>query len=94
MPPRKPVTRRTASTRAGLRRARNPIPASVKKALTQGGLMERYQERPAYQQNDYVGWISRAKLEETRQKRLRQMLQELRQGTHYMNMAWRPRRPL
>ena len=70
------------------------MPASVKKALTQGGLMKKYRDRPAYQQNDYVGWITRAKLEETRQKRLRQMLQELRQGTQYLNMTWRPRRPL
>ena len=62
---RKPVARKTASVMAGLERARNPMPASVKKALTQGGLMERYRERPAYQQNAYVGG-SRAKLEDTR----------------------------
>ena len=45
--------------------------------LDESGLMEAYQERPAYQQNDYVGWINRAKRQETKEKRLRQMLEEL-----------------
>jgi len=48
--------------------------------------MVAYTERPAYQQNDYVGWISRAKREETRKKRLQQMLDELEKGGVYMKM--------
>lgn len=52
--------------------------------------MATYEERPAYQQNDYVGWISRAKKAETRQKRLDQMLDELRKGGVYMKMDHRP----
>jgi len=42
-------------------------------------------------QNDYLGWISRARREDTRQKRLSQMLNELRAHDCYMKMAWRPR---
>jgi dienelactone hydrolase len=52
--------------------------------------MEAYQSRPPYQQNDYVGWITRARRPETRDKRLAQMLDELEGGTLYMNMAHRP----
>jgi len=51
--------------------------------------MERYYERPPYQQNDYIGWITRAKREETKQKRLNQMLDELEKGDVYMKMAWK-----
>jgi len=45
-----------------------------------------YKDRPAYQQNDYIGWISRAKRQETKDKRLSQMLDELEAGGIYMNM--------
>ena len=48
--------------------------------------MEAYQKRPAYQQNDYIGWINRAKRQETKEKRLRQMLEELEAGGIYMKM--------
>ena len=41
-----------------------------------------------YQQNDYIGWITRAKRPETRQKRLDQMLAELQTGGVYMRMTW------
>jgi uncharacterized protein YdeI (YjbR/CyaY-like superfamily) len=69
------------------------MPDFVRNALEQNALMENYQERPAYQRNDYVGWITRAKRPETVQKRLNQMLDELRQGDVYMNMRWSaPRR--
>jgi hypothetical protein len=30
----------------------------VKEALEQRGLMDAYHSRPAYQQNDYLGWIN------------------------------------
>lgn len=68
----------------GLRRARNPMPPCVRDALNERGLMEAYRERPPYQQNDYLGWIARAKLEATRFSRLNQMLDELRGGKMYM----------
>ncbi|QDE84936.1 hypothetical protein BHS07_27245 [Myxococcus xanthus] len=71
-----------------LKRDIQPMPANVRAALVKRGLMEAYKARPPYQQNDYLGWIARAKLEATRQKRLDQMLDELDGGTKYMNMAW------
>ena len=48
--------------------------------------MDDYRERPAYQQNDYIGWIEKAKREETKMKRLAQMLSELEGGGVYMKM--------
>ena len=71
---------------SNLKRPRHPMPDFVKRALEKRGLMEAYKERPAYQQNDYIGWINRAKRQETREKRLRQMLDELEAGGVYMNM--------
>lgn len=73
-----------------LKRARHPMPAFVRRALIEKGLMDAYRLRPPYQQNDYLGWIARAKREETRQKRLEQMLNELQQGNIYMKMKWNP----
>ena len=58
----------------------------IKQALKENGLMHDYLERPAYQQNDYIGWINHAKLETTKLKRLAQMLDELEQGGIYMKM--------
>lgn len=69
------------------------MPAAVRAALDERGLMAAYRARPPYQRNDYLGWIARAKLDATRQRRLQQMLDELADGTRYMNMAWRPRQP-
>lgn len=71
-----------------LTRPRHPMPAFVKKALSEGQLTAAYKARPAYQQNDYIGWISQAKQPATQQKRLDQMLQELKGGKRYMNMKW------
>ncbi len=72
-----------------LKRPVHPMPDFVKAALNEEGLMERYLARPAYQQNDYIAWITRGKREETRQKRLRQMLDELKAGDAYMGMAYK-----
>jgi uncharacterized protein YdeI (YjbR/CyaY-like superfamily) len=69
------------------------MPNDVEAALIDSGLMATYRSRPSYQQNDYVGWITRAKRPETREKRIAQMLGELEAGDVYMKMAWRPRRP-
>jgi uncharacterized protein YdeI (YjbR/CyaY-like superfamily) len=69
-----------------LKRLRYSMPDFVKNALEQRGLMDAYKERPAYQQNEYVGWISRAKRSETRDNRLQQMLDELEMGGVYMKM--------
>ena len=67
------------------------MPAFVHSALTESGLMEAYRQRPPYQQNDYVGWITHAKREETQRRRLGQMLEELARGDRYMKMAYRSR---
>ena len=74
-----------------LTRPRYPMPDFVKDALMQTGLFDAYKSRPPYQQNDYIGWITRAKREETRQKRLAQMLYELERGDLYMNMKYKQR---
>ncbi len=71
-----------------LERERLPMPDFVGEALEERGLMEVYKQRPAYQQNDYLGWITRAKREETVQKRLEQMLDELERGDSYMKMPY------
>lgn len=65
-----------------------PMPDDVAALLRERGLMEGYNARPAYQQNDYIGWIGRARRPETRQKRIDQMLDELATGGVYMRMKW------
>ena len=71
-----------------LSRPIQPMPDSIREALDERGLMNAYRSRPAYQQNDYLSWITRAKRPETRQKRLAQMLDELERGDVYMKMDW------
>ncbi|MDD3517478.1 MAG: YdeI/OmpD-associated family protein [Chromatiales bacterium] len=66
------------------------MPDFVRHALKARGLMQAYAQRPAYQRNDYLGWIERAKRQETKDKRLRQMLDELEAGGVYMNMRHAP----
>jgi len=73
------------------KRERYPMPADIEKRLEEQGLRAAYDARPPYQQNDYLGWIGRAKQRETRDERLAQMLDELSRGGTYMNMAWKPR---
>jgi uncharacterized protein YdeI (YjbR/CyaY-like superfamily) len=73
----------------GLKRAVQPMPGTIRAALEKRGLIAAYEARPAYQRNDYLGWIAQAKREETKAKRLAQMLDELERGGVYMNMAWR-----
>ena len=44
-----------------LKRPRYPMPDFVNDALIERDLWDAYKSRPPYQQNDYVGWITRAK---------------------------------
>jgi hypothetical protein len=81
----------TMTDTSRLTRPLHPMPAFISNALNERGLVEAYRSRPAYQQNDYIGWITRAKTEPTVLKRLDQMLDELEAGDVYMNMAWNPR---
>ena len=67
-------------------RERHHMPDDIAAALKSSGLRADYNARPAYQRNDYIGWINRAKKPETRIKRLEQMLTELAQGGIYMGM--------
>jgi uncharacterized protein YdeI (YjbR/CyaY-like superfamily) len=77
-----------ATANSRLKRVLQPMPDFVQDALESVGLLEVYQSRPDYQRNDYLSWIARAKLEATKQKRLQQMLEELRAGRVYMKMVW------
>jgi uncharacterized protein YdeI (YjbR/CyaY-like superfamily) len=71
-----------------LKRHRYPMPDFIENALNKAGLMDMYLQRPDYQQNDYIGWITRAKQEITKAKRLNQMLDELKSGDKYMKMPY------
>lgn len=71
-----------------LTRAINPMPDDIRALIDARDLGAAYAARPAYQRNDYLGWIGRAKREETRQKRIAQMLDELAAGDRYMRMAY------
>jgi len=69
-----------------LSRPTQPMPEFVLEALTDHDLLGAYERRPAYQQNDYLSWITRAKRPDTKAKRLNQMLDELARGDVYMKM--------
>lgn len=71
-----------------LTRKTNPMPEDVAARLAASALRQAYDARPPYQRNDYLGWIARAKRPETREKRVAQMLEELRRGNVYMRMDW------
>lgn len=72
-----------------LKRSRYPMPSFIRQALVDAAVLSSYRARPAYQQNDYIGWIVRAKQEETKLKRLHQMISELRVGDTYMKMPYK-----
>jgi hypothetical protein len=69
-------------------RPREDMPGFVREALEARGLMDRYLARPPYQRNDYLLWINKVKREDTKQKHLSQMLDELESGDVYMKMPW------
>ena len=77
-----------------VQRQRWDMPEDAWEAIVAHGLREAYDSRPPYQRNDYIGWITHAKREQTRAKRLAQMLDELASGDRYMKMVYRPRRPV
>ena len=63
-------------SKGNLTRPIHSVPQFVKDALHNNGLDDDFNARPAYQQNDYIGWITRAKRPETQLKRLNQMLHD------------------
>ncbi len=73
-----------------LSRPKYAMPDFVHNALIERHLLGTFHERPAYQQNDYIGWIARAKRVDTQMKRLNQMLEELTSGDSYMKMSYQP----
>ena len=83
--------KRTTTRKSTLKRDINPMPTGLRELLIKHGLLKLYNARPAYQRNDYLGWISRAKLGATKEKRINQMLTELKQGDRYMRMRWNPK---
>jgi len=44
-----------------LKLAQHRMPNDLLQALTERNLLDAYNARPGYQQNDYVGWITLAK---------------------------------
>jgi len=68
------------------------MPDDVQQELEGRGLIGAYEQRPFYQRNDYLSWISRAKKIDTRRKRIEQMLEELEEGGVYMGMDHPPSR--
>lgn len=69
-----------------------PMPDDVQQELEGRGLIDAYEQRPFYQRNDYLSWISRAKRIDTRRRRIDQMLEELEEGGVYMGMDHPPSR--
>jgi uncharacterized protein YdeI (YjbR/CyaY-like superfamily) len=63
------------------------MPDDIKTVLISENVLADYDARPAYQRNDYIGWITRATKQETRIKRINQMVSELKAGGVYMNMS-------
>ncbi|QEW04190.1 YdeI/OmpD-associated family protein [Microbacterium lushaniae] len=75
-----------------LTRPRYPLPPDIAQLLDERELRADYDARPAYQRNDYVGWIGRAKTAATRTRRVEVMLTELAEGGVYMGMQHAPSR--
>jgi len=71
-----------------LKRPLQEMPADIAQLLKDRHLERAYAVRPAYQRNDYLGWIARARRADTRRKRIDQMLDELERGDAYMKMAY------
>ena len=66
----------------------NKMPKDIEAELKRQNLRSAYDMRPPYQRNDYLGWIAKAKLPQTRAKRIAQMFSELKSGKSYMGMRW------
>ena len=66
------------------------MPDDVGAALSKSGVEDDYRARPHYQRNDYLGWIGRAKQDDTRHSRIAQMVAELKKGGVYMGMKHGP----
>ena len=65
------------------------LPTKIKNILVKENLFEAYEKRPFYQRNDYLHWITSAKRKDTTNKRIVQMIEELRDGNTYMKMEYK-----
>ncbi len=74
-----------------LERPRQPMPDFIIKALRRRGRLRAYRNRPAYQQNDSLAWINKAKRAETKDRRPAEMLEDLTRGDRYMGMPYNPK---
>ena len=72
------------------KRQKQTMPAFVARELKARGLKPAYAARPPYQRNDYLSWITSAKQESTKLRRLEQMLGEL-ESDKYMGMDYQVR---
>jgi uncharacterized protein YdeI (YjbR/CyaY-like superfamily) len=68
------------------KRPHHKMPPAIRAALLKRGVLAAYNARPAYQRNDYLGWIDAAHRDATKAKRTEQMLRELERGGVYMGM--------
>ncbi|MDB5181411.1 MAG: hypothetical protein JWP13_174 [Candidatus Saccharibacteria bacterium] len=58
------------------------VPAEYAAILRDHNAYELYENRPYYQQKGWIQWIEGAKRDETKQKRIEEMLLELEEGTY------------
>ncbi|MBW3568883.1 DUF1801 domain-containing protein [Candidatus Parcubacteria bacterium] len=58
------------------------LPDDMAAELKAHGLEKDFWSRAYYQQKGYIGWIESAKLDATRVRRLRKMLEELQEGSY------------
>ena len=72
------------------RRDLHPMPEFVMNALLTHQLLTAFNARPAYQRDEYLGWIGRAQPEGMQHQRLIQMLDELQRGDVFMSLLFRP----
>lgn len=70
------------------KRPRYPMPVDAAGSLDGTGLQAVYDCRPAYQRNDYTGWITGGVRPQIRQNRDARMLQEPKEGNVCMGMVW------
>ena len=68
---------------SNLRRELNPMEDFIKDRLVKDEVLDKYNERPAYQRSQYIDWITSAKREATKEKRLNQMIDELKAGDSF-----------
>jgi hypothetical protein len=69
-------------------KAAQPMPGQVKGALAKRNLLATFQERPQYQQDDYLKWIALAAGPQQKQARMDQMLEELEKGGIFKGEPW------